>query len=114
MCAESSSSEGRILLPPPSRRYSAISVMVLTLDAASRPSSCSTATKSSRSSSKTSLAVAMVSVLKVLRFYSIRCEKRDLPEVRSICAVIRELKFEAEILGPQHRDNRLQLVAVLA
>ena len=31
--------EGRMRLPPPSRRYSAISVMVLTLEAASRPSS---------------------------------------------------------------------------
>src|SRR5580658_2166152 len=55
-------------LPPPSRRYSAISVIVLTLEAASRASSCSMPTRSSRSSSKTSLAVAMVSVLNSLRF----------------------------------------------
>ena len=54
--------------PPPSRRYSAISVMVLTLEAASRPSSCSTETRSSRSNSKTSRAVGKVNVLKVLRF----------------------------------------------
>ena len=65
MCAESSSSEGRMRLPPPSRRYSAISVMVLTLEAASRPNSCSIATRSSRSRSKTSLAVAIASVLKL-------------------------------------------------
>ncbi len=68
MCAASNSRDGRMRLPPPSLRYSAISVMVLTPEAASRPNSCSMATRSSRSKSKTSLAVAMASVLKVLRF----------------------------------------------
>ena len=39
---------------------------MLTLDAASRPNSCSIATRSSRSSSKTSFAVAMARVLNAL------------------------------------------------
>ena len=63
-------------LPPPSRRYSAISVMVLTPEAASRPNSCSIATRSSRSRSKTSLAVAIASVLKALRILIPMCPVR--------------------------------------
>ncbi len=65
-------------LPPPSRRYSAISVMVLTLEAASRPNSCSIATRSSRSRSKTSLAVAIASVLNALRFSLFLSSDADL------------------------------------
>ena len=71
-------------LPPPSRRYSAISVMVLTPEAASRPNSCSIATRSSRSRSKTSLAVAIASVLKALRFPArlFRYSNRSGPRAR--------------------------------
>ena len=120
MCAESSSSEGRMRLPPPSRRYSAISVMVLTPEAASRPNSCSIATRSSRSRSKTSLAVAIASVLKALRFsvlsqcsLPLTCKCARIA-VRSIGAVVGELQIHAQIFAAQQGDDRLQLVAVLA
>src|ERR1700723_1403106 len=125
MCAESSSSEGRIRLPPPSRRYSAISVMVLTLEAASRPSSCSMATRSSRRRSKNSRPVSIASVLNALRFSYPCCAgpsaMRRLPvrmrRPRQCCAliraVVRKLQIHAQILAPQQSDNRLQLVAVL-
>ena len=72
-------------LPPPSRRYSAISVMVLTFEAASRPNSCSIATRSSRSRSKTSLAVAIANVLKFLRFL---LSVRSWPRVQ--CYLLRD------------------------
>src|ERR1035441_5177360 len=142
MCEESSSSEGRIRLPPPPLRYSAISVIVLTLEAASRPSSCSIATRSSRSRSKTSLAVAIASVLKALRFpcFILQCGRchllvqpfESLPHRRccksaplqvflslphrrgSIRAVVGKLQLHTQILATQQRDNRLQLVPILA
>ena len=119
MCAESSSSEGRMRLPPPSRRYSAISVMVLTPEAASRPSSCSMATRSSRSRSKTSLAVAIANVLKVLRFPCLIYSRRALLRARGCAAalirpVVRKLQLQAKVLAAQQGDDRLQHVAVLA
>src|ERR1035437_6252837 len=120
-------------LPPPLRRYSAISVMVLTPEAASRPSSCSMATRSSRSSSKTSFAVAIASVLKALRSLCLilPCGCRSLlvePLERlptagafrgphrkwSIRAVVGELQFQPHLPAAQQRDDGLQLVPVLA
>src|SRR5271165_7128556 len=118
MCDERRSSDGRMRLPPPSRRYSAISVIVLTLDAASRPSSCSIATRSSRSRSKTSLAVAIASVLKSFRFPRVpdsgvlkgSCRR----SVMLIRPVIRKLQVHTKVLAAQQGDDRLQVVAVLA
>src|ERR1039457_1366372 len=134
MCEESSSSDGRIRLPPPPLKYSAISVMVLTLDAASRPNSCSIATRSSRSRAKTALAVAIASVLKALRFpclilHCVRCHLlvepfqspshcgsiQGPPNRRcSVRAVVRKLQLQSKILAPQQGNNLLQFVAVLA
>ena len=57
--AASSSSAGRIRLPPPSRRYSPISVMTSTPETASRSNSRSMASKSSRNRSNTSLAAVL-------------------------------------------------------
>ena len=64
--AESSRSSGRMRLPPPAIRYSAISVMTATSEADWLENSCSIAARSSRSRSKTSFAVAMESVLTLL------------------------------------------------
>ena len=61
--AESSSSSGRMRLPPPAIRYWAMSVMTSTSEADCRRNSCSIAARSSRSRSKTSFAVAMERVL---------------------------------------------------
>src|SRR5215472_11357487 len=109
MCAASKRREGRMRLPPPSLRYSAISVMVLTLEAASRPNSCSIATRSSRSKSKTSLAVAIANVLNFsLVFF------RDLEKLRLKRSVIRELQIQTEVLATQQGDDGLQLVSILA
>src|SRR6516165_4081034 len=118
MCEASSSRLGRIRLPPPSRRYSAISVMVLTLDAASRPSSCSMATRSSRSRSNTSLAVAIASVLKSFRFPRFSGSGLLQGSCREsamlISPVVGELQIDAQVLAAQQRNDGLQIVPVLA
>src|ERR1035438_4236430 len=116
-------------LPPPPRRYSAISVMVLTPEAASRPNSCSIATRSSLSRSKTSLAVGIANVLKALRFsrFLVRCgpcrpcatlsESGNPAASAGVCsvgAVVGKLQFQTHILAAQQGDDGLQLVAVLA
>src|SRR3954465_9738603 len=112
MCAPSTRTEGRMRLPRPSLRYSAISVMVLTLEAASRPSSCSIATRSSRSRSKTSLAVAIASVLNLSL---VQFSGSGLTWSKMLIRpVIRELQIDAEILRAQQGDDGLQLVAIFA
>src|SRR6185437_16315138 len=115
MCAASSKRLGRIRLPPPSRRYSAISVMVLTLDAASRPNSCSIATRSSRSRSKTSLAVDIASVLKSFRFPRVSgsgLQGSCRGSVMLIRPVVRKQQVDSQIFPAKQRDDRLQVVAV--
>src|SRR4029077_19610574 len=86
-------------LPPPARRCSPISVMARTLETVSRPNSRSMAARSSRSSSKTSLADVVAGEL-------------NLPLL--VIPVISELHVDAEIPPAQERNHFLQRVAIFA
>src|SRR5579872_2510076 len=82
--------------PPPSRRYSPISVVTSTLETASRSNSRSMATRSSRRRSKTSLAAALAE------------------EVMLVGPVIGELHIDAKVPVLEHPDDLLQGIAILA
>src|SRR5690348_15000387 len=85
-------------LPPPSRRYSPISVMTSTLEMASRWNSCSIASRSSRNRSNTSLAA-----------------KLALADVVTLIGpVVRKLHIDAEVFALEGRDCLLQRVAIFA
>src|SRR2546429_8072301 len=84
--------------PPPSRRYSPISVMTSTSDTASRWNSRSMASRSSRNRSKTSLATAP-----------------ELVDVLTLVGpVIGKLHVDAEVFAFKSRDDLLQCVAIFA
>src|SRR5689334_9331724 len=85
-------------LPPPARRCSPISVMARTLETVSRPNSRSMAARSSRNSSKTSLAVVVPGELKI----------------SFLVTVIGELHVNAEVMALQERNDFLERVAVFA
>src|SRR5579875_3064863 len=92
-------------LPPPSRRYSAISVITCTRETAAVSNSRSISRRSSCSRSKISLAVAIVGVLTraplMIRLLLVR-------------PVIRELHVDAEVVAPQQCNHFLQGIAILA
>jgi len=81
-------------LPPPTRRYSAISVIVSTLDTASRPNSRSMAVRSSRSRSKTSRAVDIANVLKVLEFLRFPLARPVMPMIQLTVFVV-QLEYDS-------------------
>src|SRR5205823_13721913 len=92
------SSAGRMRLPPPSRRYSPISVMTATSETASRSNSRSMASRSSRNRSNTSFtaALALAGV------------------VTLVGPVVGELHIDAEIPVLERRDHLLQSIAIFA
>src|SRR6185312_9986464 len=94
--AASSSRAGRMRLPPPSRRYSPISVITVTPETASRSNSRSIASRSSRRRSSTSLTAALVVVLTL------------------VGPVVGELHVDAKILVAQKRNYLLQRVPIFA
>src|SRR5579884_559098 len=83
-------------LPPPSRRYSPISVITETPETASRSNSRSMASRSSRRRSKTSFAATLAGVLTL------------------VGPIVGELHVDAEIFVAQQPDYLLQRVAILA
>src|SRR5581483_1156401 len=83
-------------LPPPSRRYSPISVMTPTPETASRSNSRSIASRSSRRRSKTSFAATLAGVLTL------------------VGPVVSELHVDAEILIAQYPYDLLQRIEILA
>src|SRR5580658_9718931 len=106
-------SAGRMRLPPPARRYSPISVMACTLETVSCSNSPSRAARSSRSRSKISFPLIMAGALNdgALLFAS---SAAVLSVLRLVRPVIGKLQVDSEIMLPQHSDDFLQRVAVLA
>src|SRR5215469_777703 len=107
-------------LPPPARRYSPISVIARTLEMVSRPNSSSSATRSSRSRSNTSLPLMVAGALKIVlallttesrRRNGFLCTSGVKSSVRS---VVYELQIDSEIVPSQQLDHFLQGVAILA
>src|SRR5690349_10821 len=103
--AASSNSAGRMRLPPPSRRYSPISVIAVTLETVSRPNSRSMAERSSRNRSKISFCDMVAGML---NFLSPRLTWNPLRPV------IGELHINAKVGATQQGDDFLQRVAVFA
>src|SRR6476469_9125716 len=100
--AASSSNAGRILLPPPARRCSPMSVIARTFETVSRPNSRSIAARSSRSNSNISLTLPVAGELK------------DFPSLLVLAAVVGELHVDPEVVAFQQGNHLLQRVAVLA